>query len=36
MDDGDINVPPTFSCESCGAIMKSVKYEGVHGITYEF
>jgi DNA-directed RNA polymerase subunit M/transcription elongation factor TFIIS len=36
MDDGDIAEPPTFSCEKCGAIMKPKKYEGVHGITYEF
>ncbi|WP_139905282.1 hypothetical protein [Clostridium thermarum] len=36
VDDGDINEPPTFSCESCGGIMRPAKYEGVHGITYEF
>ena len=36
MDDGDINEPPTFSCENCGAIMRPKKYEGVHGITYKF
>lgn len=36
MDDGDINEPPTFSCENCGAIMRPKKYHGVHGITYKF
>ena len=36
MDDGDIAEPPTFNCEKCGGIMKPKKYEGVHGITYEF
>ena len=34
MDDGDISVPPTFSCENCGEIMYPKKYEGVHGISY--
>lgn len=36
MDDQNIIEPPTFSCEKCGAIMKPRKYEGVHGITYEY
>ncbi|MBP2034211.1 putative RNA-binding Zn-ribbon protein involved in translation (DUF1610 family) [Clostridium algifaecis] len=36
IDDENIIEPPTFSCEKCGAIMRPKKYEGVHGITYEF
>jgi uncharacterized Zn finger protein len=36
IDDQNIMEPPTFSCEKCGAIMKPQKYEGVHGLTYEF
>ncbi|WP_051931774.1 MULTISPECIES: hypothetical protein [Clostridiaceae] len=36
IDDENIIEPPTFSCEKCGAIMRPQKYEGVHGITYEF
>jgi len=36
IDDENIMEPPTFSCEKCGAIMRPKKYEGVHGITYEF
>ena len=36
MDDGDINVPPRFSCEKCGGEMIPKKYKGVHGIQYEY
>ena len=33
-DDGDLSVPPRFTCEECGEQMEPVEYEGVHGITY--
>ena len=33
--DGDLSVAPRFDCEECVGIMEPVKYEGVHGITYE-
>jgi hypothetical protein len=36
MDDGDISVPPRFSCEKCGGEMIPKKYKGVHGIQYEY
>lgn len=36
MDDGDIGVPPRFSCENCGGEMIPKKYKGVHGIQYEY
>lgn len=36
MDDGDIEVPPRFSCENCGGEMIPKKHEGVHGIQYEY
>lgn len=32
MDDGDIGVPPRFSCENCGGEIMPKKYKGVHGI----
>ncbi len=35
MDDGDISIPPRFSCEKCGGEMIPKKYKGVHGIQYE-
>lgn len=34
MDDGDIDVPPRFSCENCGGEMVPKKYKGIHGIEY--
>ncbi len=34
LDDGDLSVPPRFTCEECGEQMEPVEYEGVHGITY--
>jgi transcription initiation factor IIE alpha subunit len=34
-DDGDLSVPPRFTCEKCGGTMEPIKYSGVHGITYE-
>ena len=36
MDDGDVAVPPRFSCENCGGEMIPKKYKGVHGINYEY
>ena len=36
MDDGDIEIPPRFSCENCGGEMIPKKYKGVHGIQYEY
>ena len=36
MDDGDLEVPPRFSCERCGGEMVPKKYRGVHGIQYEY
>ena len=36
MDDGDLEVPPRFSCEKCGWEMVPKKYKGVHGIQYEY
>jgi len=36
MDDGDLEVPPRFSCEKCGGEMIPKKYKGVHGIEYEY
>ena len=36
MDDGDIEVPPRFSCKNCGGEMVPKKYKGVHGIQYEY
>ena len=36
MDDGDLEVPPRFSCEKCGGEMVPKKYKGVHGIQYEY
>lgn len=36
MDDGDIEVPPRFTCENCGGEMIPKKYKGVHGIQYEY
>jgi hypothetical protein len=34
MDDGDPEVPPQFSCESCGEEMYPEYYKGVHGYEY--
>jgi hypothetical protein len=34
-DEGDISVAPRFDCEKCDGIMEPIKYEGIHGITYE-
>lgn len=34
MDDGDISVPPRFSCQVCGGEMRPKEYIGVHGIKY--
>jgi hypothetical protein len=34
MDDGDLTVPPQFSCEKCGGEMYPEYYEGVHGQIY--
>lgn len=36
MDDGDIEVPPRFSCKNCGGEMVPQKYKGVNGIKYEY
>ena len=36
MDDGDLEVPPRFSCEKCGGEMVPKKYKGIHGIQYEY
>ena len=36
MDDGDLEVPPRFSCEKCGGEMVPKNYKGVHGIQYEY
>ncbi|WP_279221804.1 hypothetical protein [Clostridium sp. JN-1] len=36
IDDENIIEPSTFSCEKCGVIMRSKKYDGVYEITYEF
>jgi hypothetical protein len=35
MDDGDIDVPPRFSCENCGGEMNPINYTGVHNVLYE-
>jgi hypothetical protein len=35
MDDGDVSVPPRFSCKACGGEMRPKEYLGVHGIKYE-
>jgi hypothetical protein len=34
MDDGDPEVPPQFTCESCGGEMYPEYYKGVHGYEY--
>jgi hypothetical protein len=34
MDDGDPEVPPQFSCETCGGEMYPEYYKGVHGYEY--
>ena len=34
MDDGDLSIPPQFSCEKCGGEMYPEYYEGVHGQIY--
>ncbi len=36
IDDENISELPTFSCEKCGAIIRPRKYDGVHGVAYEF
>ena len=36
MDDGDIEVPPRFSCVNCNGEMVPKKYKGIHGIQYEY
>lgn len=36
MDDGDTSVPPRFTCNNCHGDMVPRKYEGVHGIQYEY
>ncbi len=35
MDDGDVTVPPRFSCENCSGEMIPKKYKGVHDIDYK-
>ncbi len=35
MDDGDLTVPPQFSCEKCGGEMYREYYEGIHGHIYK-
>jgi hypothetical protein len=34
MDGGDPEVPPQFSCGTCGGIMYPEYYKGVHGYEY--
>jgi hypothetical protein len=34
-DDGDLSVPPRFSCKECDGQMEPIEYMGVHGVTYE-
>ena len=34
MDDGDLSVPPMFSCQECGGEMYPEYYKGVHGNEY--
>lgn len=36
MDDGDMDVPPRFSCENCSGEMVPKKYKSVHGNEYSF
>jgi hypothetical protein len=36
IDDGDIDVPPRFSCENCEGEMIPKNYKGVHGNDYKF
>jgi hypothetical protein len=36
MDGGDTYVPPRFTCNNCQGEMVPEKYEGVHGIQYEY
>ena len=33
-DEGDITVPPRFSCEICGGTMEPIEYTSEQGITY--
>jgi hypothetical protein len=35
MDDGDLTVPPQFSCEKCGGEMYPEYYEGIRGHIYK-
>ena len=35
-DDGDPEVPPQFSCETCGGEMYPEHYNGVHGYEYRW
>ena len=34
MDDGDLTVPPQFSCEKCGRFMYPEYFKGIHGYEY--
>jgi hypothetical protein len=34
MDDGDLTVPPMFSCQECGGEMYPEYFKGVHGVEY--
>ena len=36
LDDGDLSLPPRFSCKECPEQMEPVLYKSVHGITYEW
>jgi hypothetical protein len=36
IDDGDMGVPPRFSCGKCDGEMVPKKYKGVHGIQYDY
>ncbi len=35
MDDGDLSVPPMFTCEACGGQMYPEYYKGIHGQEYK-
>ncbi len=35
MDDGDLSVPPMFTCEKCGGEMYPEYYRGMHGKEYQ-
>lgn len=36
MDTSNIEEPPCFNCEKCGAVMRPLFYEGVHGRVYKW